>query len=222
MILKDRHVVVTGAGGFLGAAVVAAARREGARITLVDAVPVRGEADGVLLLDLTDAAATAQALRAIGPVDALFHLAGGFDMGQPSHDIPEAAWASMFKINVDTLRHAVTALVPGMIERGTGKIVTIGANAAQRGQAFMGAYCAAKAVVMRLTESLSGELKTKGININGVLPSIIDTPRNRADMPDADPGTWVAPEDLANVICFLGSDAARAVHGALIPVAGLI
>jgi NAD(P)-dependent dehydrogenase (short-subunit alcohol dehydrogenase family) len=86
----------------------------------------------------------------------------------------------------------------------------------------MGAYCAAKAVVMRLTESLSGELKGKGINVNAVLPSIIDTPRNRADMPNADPGTWVAPEDLAQLICFLGSDAARAIHGALIPVTGLI
>jgi NAD(P)-dependent dehydrogenase (short-subunit alcohol dehydrogenase family) len=222
MLLKDKHVVVTGAGGFLGAAVIAVARREGARVTLVDAQPVRHETDGVLRLDLTDAAATIEALRAIGPVDALFHLAGGFDMGQSSYDIPDAVWSSMFKINVDTLRHAVAALVPGMIERHAGKIVTIGANAAHRGQPYMGAYCAAKAVVMRLTESLSGELKGKGINVNAVLPSIIDTPRNRADMPDADPGTWVAPEDLAQLICFLGSDAARAIHGALIPVTGLI
>ena len=86
----------------------------------------------------------------------------------------------------------------------------------------MSAYCAAKSVVMRLTESLSAELKGQGINVNAVLPSMLDTPRNRADMPDADFSRWVSPEDLGNVICFLGSDGARAIHGALVPVSGLL
>ena len=85
----------------------------------------------------------------------------------------------------------------------------------------MGAYLASKSVVMRLTESLSEEVKTAGINVNAVLPTVIDTPRNRADMPSVDPAIWVDPEDLGNVICFLGSDAAKAVHGALVPVNGL-
>jgi NAD(P)-dependent dehydrogenase (short-subunit alcohol dehydrogenase family) len=220
MLLLNKHVVVTGAGGFLGREVVAAARREGARVTLVDALPVAGEAG--VVLDLTDMAATAAALAEIGDVDAVFHLAGGFAMGQPSYEIPQTDWQGMLDINVNTLRSVAAAVVPGMMARGYGKIVTVGALSAQKGQALMGAYCAAKSVVMRLTESLSAELKSKGINVNGVLPSIIDTPKNRADMPDADASQWVAPGDLANVICFLGSDAARAIHGALLPVTGLL
>jgi NAD(P)-dependent dehydrogenase (short-subunit alcohol dehydrogenase family) len=131
-------------------------------------------------------------------------------------------WSGMFAINVTTLRNVVAAVVPGMAARGSGKLVTIGAYSALRGQAQMAAYCAAKASVMRLTESLSAELEVKGINVNGVLPTLIDTPKNRADMPNADFSTWVKPEDLANVICFLGSDSARAVHGALVPVAGML
>ena len=119
------------------------------------------------------------------------------------------------------MQNAVRAAVPGMIERGRGAIVNVGALGALKGQAQMSAYCAAKSVVMRLTESLSAELKHHGVNVNAVLPSMIDTPRNRADMPDADPSLWVSPQDLGNVICFLGSDAARAIHGALLPVAGL-
>ena len=85
----------------------------------------------------------------------------------------------------------------------------------------MGAYTAAKSTVMRLTEALSQEVRAQGVNVNAVLPSLIDTPRNRADMPDADFATWVSPHDLAEVVCFLSSDRARAVHGALVPVVGL-
>ena len=85
----------------------------------------------------------------------------------------------------------------------------------------MGAYCAAKSAVTRLTEAMSAELREHGVNVNCVLPSIIDTPENRAAMPKSDPRHWVAPEDLASVILFLSSDAARAVHGAAIPVTGL-
>ena len=113
------------------------------------------------------------------------------------------------------------AVVPGMIERGGGKIVNVGAFSAQKGQALMGAYGAAKGAVIRLTESMAAELRDKNINVNCVLPSIIDTPENRAAMPDADPARWVAAEDLANVIAFLASDAARAVHDAALPVTGL-
>lgn len=223
MLLSEKHVVVTGAGGALGRTAVDVARAQGARVTLVDAVEVTARpGEQVLKLDLTDSAATMEALAALPAIDALFHITGGFTMGSPSHFIPDNEWSAMFAINVTTLRNVVAAVVPGMVARGAGKLVTIGANAALRGQAKMGAYCAAKASVMRLTESLSAELKGKGINVNGVLPTLIDTPKNRADMPDADFSTWVKPEDLANVICFLGSDAARAVHGVLLPVAGLL
>ena len=113
-----------------------------------------------------------------------------------------------------------TAL-PAMLERGRGRIINIGAGAAAgRAAAGMGAYTASKAGVQRLTESLSDEVKDRGITVNAILPGTIDTPRNRADMPHADFTRWVAPEEIAEVILFLASDAARAVTGAAIPVLG--
>ena len=121
----------------------------------------------------------------------------------------------MFALNVTTLRNMLKAAVPQLLQRGGGSIVNVGAYGAREGQADMSAYCASKSVVMRLTESLANEVRDQGVNVNAVLPTVIDTPANRAGMPDADPSAWVAPEDLANVICFLGSSAAHAVHGAL-------
>ncbi|MBT4488509.1 MAG: SDR family oxidoreductase, partial [Rhodospirillaceae bacterium] len=156
-----------------------------------------------------------------GGIDAVCAVAGGFHMGEPVHDTPGENWDLMYDLNVRTLLHSIQAAVPHMIERGSGKIVTIGANAALKGVPGMGSYCAAKSTVMRLTESMAGELRDKSINVNCVLPSIIDTPVNRADMPDTDPALWVAPSDLASVIMFLCSPQARAIHGALIPVVGL-
>jgi NAD(P)-dependent dehydrogenase (short-subunit alcohol dehydrogenase family) len=108
-----------------------------------------------------------------------------------------------------------------MIEAGGGRIVNVGAFAAQKGAALMGAYVAAKSAVIRITETMSAELRDRGINVNCVLPTIIDTPENRVAMPDADPTRWVAPDDLANAIVFLASNEARAVHGVALPVTGL-
>jgi NAD(P)-dependent dehydrogenase (short-subunit alcohol dehydrogenase family) len=108
-----------------------------------------------------------------------------------------------------------------MIAAGRGKIINVGAIAALSGKANMAAYIASKSAVIRITESMAAELREKGINVNCVLPSTIDTPQNRKDMPKADPKRWVAPEALADVVLFLASDAARAIHGASIPVAGL-
>jgi NAD(P)-dependent dehydrogenase (short-subunit alcohol dehydrogenase family) len=124
-------------------------------------------------------------------------------------------------INARSLIHAAGAVVPHMLKAGHGRIVNVGANAAQKGVARMGAYCAAKGAVIRLTEAMSAELREHGINVNCVLPTIIDTPENRAGIPKADPRRWVAPADLAAVILFLSSDTARAVHGAALPVTGL-
>ncbi|MCK5576044.1 MAG: SDR family oxidoreductase, partial [Sphingomonadales bacterium] len=120
------------------------------------------------------------------------------------------------------LRNMVKGAVPKMIAQGRGTIVNVGANAATSGIASMSTYCASKAVVMRLTESMAGELKDKGINVNAVLPTILDTPTNRADMPDANFSAWVKPEELANVMCFLSSDDASAIHGSLLPVTGRV
>ncbi|MEC8163837.1 MAG: SDR family oxidoreductase, partial [Pseudomonadota bacterium] len=148
-------------------------------------------------------------------------IAGGFHMGEAVHELPKDKWDLMMDLNARTLLNTAEAVVPGMIEAGAGKIVTIGANAARQGMAAMSAYIVAKSAVIRLTESMSAELRGQGINVNCVMPSIIDTPENRAAMPDADPGDWVSPEKLANVILFLCSEEASAVHGAAVPVVGL-
>src|SRR5687768_2548960 len=112
-------------------------------------------------------------------------------------------------------------MVPAMLKAGGGKIVNIGAFAAQRGAVNMGAYVASKSAVIRITETMAAELREKNINVNCVLPTIIDTPDNRSAMPQGDPRRWVSTQDLAAVIVFLASDAARAIHGAAIPVTGL-
>jgi NAD(P)-dependent dehydrogenase (short-subunit alcohol dehydrogenase family) len=175
------------------------------------------------LLEQEDASRVARdAAERFGRIDVLCNLAGGFTMGEAVHETSDRTWNSMFDINARTLLHAVRAVAPGMIERGYGKIVNVGAfSAALRGQAKMGAYLAAKSTVIRLTESMAAELRDKGVNVNCVLPTTLDTPQNRSAMPNADPARWVAPRDLANVIAFLASDDARAVHGAAVPVTGL-
>jgi NAD(P)-dependent dehydrogenase (short-subunit alcohol dehydrogenase family) len=225
MTLAGKRIVITGANGALGRGVGRCAQALGAQAVLLDldfaADLVAGESR-VMRADLGDEAATQACFEQIGTVDALFNLAGGFAMGPRTWEVDEAQWSQMFRINVDTMRNAVRAVLPGMLARGRGAIVNVGALGALQGQGQMSAYCAAKSVVMRLTESLSAELKGQGINVNAVLPSMLDTPRNRADMPDADFSRWVSPEDLGNVICFLGSDGARAIHGALVPVSGLL
>jgi NAD(P)-dependent dehydrogenase (short-subunit alcohol dehydrogenase family) len=175
----------------------------------------------LLALDLAEPGSLARALAHVGRIDALFNVAGGFAMGETVYDAHGAEWDAMFRINVTTLRHSLQAVIPRMIGQRRGAVVNVGALSALKGAANMSAYAASKSAVLRLTESLSAEVRKQGINVNAVLPSVLDTPANRAAMPDADPSKWVAPADLASVICFLGSDAARAIHGALIPVAGL-
>lgn len=228
MNLTAKTVVITGANGGLGRVVADKARSLGAKLVLLDVAFAPEQLQDVgpdvrkFAVDLTSAEATRACFDQIGAFDVVFNLAGGFTMGPAVHEISEADWDFLFKMNVTTLHNVVRAAVPTLVARGRGAIVNVGALGALKGAGHMGAYAASKSVVMRLTESMSEELKNKGINVNAVLPSLIDTPRNRADMPDADFSKWVAPEDLANVICFLASDAARAVHGALVPVTGLV
>lgn len=219
--LDQRQIIITGGSGALGRAVVSKAVALGAKVFSFDLA--NGDIDGVTyhVVDLLDSKAVSEAVANIGPVDALFNLAGGFSMGPQVQDNDSDEWQRMFAMNVDTLRNMVQAVVPGMQQAGYGKIVNVGALGALQGAAGMGSYIAAKSAVMKLTETLSEELKTQGINVNAVLPSMIDTPANRQAMPDADPSQWVATDDLANAICFLGSDAATAIHGALLPVRGL-
>lgn len=224
-----RTVLITGAAGNLGRAVAQTFVNRGDRLVLVDlqqdrltaAFSASTEKQRLLAVDLLDRDATHAAVSAVGYVDVLCHLAGGFRMGEPVHAMSDQTLDFLLDINARTLVHIAAAVVPPMLARGSGKIVTIGANSAGRGLAQMGAYVAAKSSLIRLTEAMSAELREHGINVNCVLPSVIDTPENRSAMPDADPSKWVAPQDLASVIAFLASDAARAVHGACVPVVGL-
>ena len=233
MTSNPRTIVITGAAGNLGMAVAQVFANEGAQLVLLDRAPI-GEAALVKLapaqclpiaLDLCDAAqvaaAVAQALARFGRIDVLCNLTGGFAMGDAVHATSDSTWDFLHDMNVRTLRNTSRAVVPQMLRQGGGKIVNVGAYSAQRGLAHMGAYTAAKSEVLRLTEAMAAELRAKNINVNCVLPSILDTPQNRADMPDADPARWVSPHDLAQVIAFLASDAARAIHGAAVPVTGL-
>jgi len=166
-------------------------------------------------------AAVAKAIQRFGQIDVLCNLAGGFAMGEPVHEIDAKTWAHMMELNAGSVLRVSHAVVPGMLARKSGKIDNIGAYSALSGKAQMGAYIAAKSAVIRLTESMAAELRDAGINVNCILPSIIDTPENRAAMPKANPQKWVAPEALADVILFLTSPAARAIHGAALPVVGL-
>lgn len=220
-MLNGKSIIITGANGALGRVVVDTTIEQGASVISMDRVFDR-DRDGVrqIVIDLTDAEAIAEALTEIDSIDGLFNIAGGFAMGPAVHETQASEWEVMFAMNVVTARNMCAAVVPKMLTVGRGTIVNVGAMSAREGQGNMGAYCVAKSTVMRLTESLSKELRQLGINVNAVVPSIIDTPINRDDMPDADYSKWVAPGELAEVICFLGSDAARAMHGALVPVVG--
>ncbi len=219
-MLQDKTLIITGAGGALGRAAVTAATAHGARVLEFD---LAFDADGEnrYVVDLTRPEVVAGCVAEAGDVDAVLNIAGGFDMGPAVHETSAEQWQRMHDMNVLTLRNMVAAVVPGMIERGRGAIVNVGALSAREGQSGMGAYVAAKSTVMRLTETMAKELRGHGINVNAVLPSIIDTAANREAMADADFSKWVTPADLAEVMCFLASDGARAVHGALVPVAGL-
>jgi NAD(P)-dependent dehydrogenase (short-subunit alcohol dehydrogenase family) len=230
--MKGKTIVVSGGFGNLGGAVAQAASDRGASVAALDVAPTPpvGLAERLgpraLLLggvDLASAEAARRAMEAVvarfGRLDALINIAGGFRW-ETVEGGDAATWDLLFAMNVKTALNASKAAIPHLLESGAGRIVNVGANSAMRAAAGMGAYAASKAGVHRLTESLAEELKNRGVTVNAVLPSIIDTPANRAEMPKAAFDRWVAPADLAAVILFLASDEARAVTGALIPVTG--
>ena len=226
-------VMVTGAAGNLGRAVAAAFAAAGANLVLVDMqrglLEQRyGPEDGQRLFSPANLmeqdqvqAAVQVAIARFGRIDVLCNLAGGFRMGDAVHATPDSTWDFLLDINARTLLHTSRAVVPHMLERGGGRIVNVGAISASRAEAAKGAYNASKMTVIRLTETMAAELRERGVNVNCVLPSTLDTPDNRAAMPDADPSRWVPLADLAAVIVFLASDAAKSVHGAALPVTGL-
>lgn len=222
-----RNIVVTGGMGVLGQAVVRRLIADGARIAVLDRVPPsNGSLDASFVLgniDLSDEAgcadAFARAHAALGKLDSVINVAGGFAWEKMEGGSLDT-WDRMYHMNVRTAVASCRAALPYLLESGFGRIVNVGALAAQKAGVGMGAYAAAKSGVARLTESLAEELKDRGITVNAVLPSIIDTPANRTDMPEADVSRWVAPDKLAGVIAFLLSDDASVVTGACLPVGG--
>jgi NAD(P)-dependent dehydrogenase (short-subunit alcohol dehydrogenase family) len=226
--MDGKVVVVTGALGALGKVVVEAALAQHVKVAGVDhaasqmpATATRMELGGVDLSDSTQAKKAIDAVAShFGKVDALINIAGGFAFEAIAEGDPKT-WQRMYALNVLTALNTSRSALPYLAASAAGRIVNIGAMGALQAGAGMGPYAASKAGVHRLTEALAAEWKGK-ITVNAVLPSTIDTAANRASMPKADFTKWVTPQELANVILFLASDAAGAVTGALIPVSGRV
>jgi NAD(P)-dependent dehydrogenase (short-subunit alcohol dehydrogenase family) len=228
----SHRVVITGAAGALGAAVARAFLTAGAKLALIDRAaashdPLKGAAESHVFLegiDLTDPAEARRAMDAaaskLGGIDVLVNIAGGFRW-ETIADGSLETWDFLYSINLKTALCACKAALTHL-PADRGRIINVGAAAAAQAGSGMGAYAASKAGVAKLTEALAEELKDRGVNVNAVLPTIIDTPSNRADMPKADFARWVEPEALADVIVFLSSHAARAITGASILVSGRV
>ncbi len=232
MAIGETVVVITGAFGALGAAVSHAFGQTGARLALIDVAQPSAEiqrefsAAGHMLLggvDLADVESTRKVMAAIamrfGGIDVLVNIAGGFRWEKIA-DGDVATWDALYSMNLRSAFVSCKSALPAMLERGGGRIINIGAGAAAKAGLGMGAYAASKAGVQRLTEALAEELKDQHITVNALLPNIIDTPRNRLDMPKADFSRWVSPAAIAKLIVFLASAEAAAITGAAIPVNG--
>lgn len=231
---EGQVVLITGAAGNLGAAAASAFRTRGARLVLVErtgAKLVRAygavEPPDLLLVgdvDLTDAAAwqaiVARAVERFGGVDALVHTVGAYRGGKTLAEEDLATWGTLFDANVRSALLACRAVLPGMLARGHGRIVTVASRDALLAEPGAAAYSAAKAALLRMTESLAAETRGRGVTANCILPAAVDTPQNRAGL---DPSAWsgLVPGDaIADVIVFLASPAARALNGAAIPIYG--
>jgi NAD(P)-dependent dehydrogenase (short-subunit alcohol dehydrogenase family) len=228
MNLTGKVLVVTGSDGALGQAVASTLSRYGALLALLSHArePAAGAPAGAVQyggVDLTREDAVRAVMQRVagdaGRLDGLINIAGGFRWEKIAGGTLET-WDSMYQLNVKTAVVACQAALPFLPSGG--RIVNVGAWGALKAAAGMGAYAASKAGVAKLTEALAAELKDRGITVNAILPSILDTPKNRLDMPQADFSRWVTPVEAAEVIAFLVSDEARAVTGALIPVVGRV
>jgi NAD(P)-dependent dehydrogenase (short-subunit alcohol dehydrogenase family) len=228
-----RVAVVTGASGALGGALVRRLLAAGAAVAALDRDRARalaahqdvGERFSAHGADLADAAAVERAVAEIvahhGRVDHLFNIAGAFAAGGPVESAGLDLWRRMMDANFHSALNVCRALVPVMKGQGGGTIVNVGSRASLAADAGAGAYSVAKTAVLRLTEALAAEGKRAGVRVNCLLPGTLDTPANRAAMPDAEVSGWVDPEALIDVALFLSGPGARAVHGAALPVFGL-
>jgi NAD(P)-dependent dehydrogenase (short-subunit alcohol dehydrogenase family) len=226
---SGKVIAVTGAFGALGSAVAATLAGFGAQVARLDHAAVPAGFPPASLsyggLDLADDATAAavikEIIQATGRLDALVNIAGGFRFEKLEQGTLEI-WDSQYRTNLRSAVACCKAALPHLLESANGRIINIGALGAVKAGAGMGAYAASKAGIAKLTEALADELKDRGVTVNAVLPSTLDTPRNRRDMPDADFSRWVAPTAVAEAIAFLISDSAAAITGTLLPVAGRV
>jgi NAD(P)-dependent dehydrogenase (short-subunit alcohol dehydrogenase family) len=225
--MQGKRLLITGGTGALGSAVTSEALARGAEVTVSYVVDAEakaleqalGKSDRLSLVraDVGDEEAVRNVIGAMPSIDALIHIVGGFTMG-PTHEIELDAWRRHVDLNLTTTFLCCKHALARMRERGYGRIVTVGSRAVVEPMAEAAAYSASKAAVVALTRVIAAETKGTGITANCVLPSIIDTPANRAAM--GQPKGWVSPSSLAGVICFLASEAAADIRGAALPVYG--
>lgn len=231
MNLTNKRVAITGASGSLGTAIVKAVRAAGASVAAIDRHSAAEELrslSGVELLggfDLGKAEDAANAVREaasrLGGLDGLVNVAGTFRWETVEAGSAET-WDLLYRVNLATAVNASRAAIPFLSKSGAGRIVSIGAAGALKASAGMGAYAASKAGVIKLTEALAEETKARGVTVNAVLPSIIDTPANRTDMPTAKFENWVRAEQIGDLVVFLLSEHASAITGAAIPIVGRV
>ena len=230
----DQVVLITGAAGNVGRATAAAFARRDARLALFDRNADRlaglqeelggGVESHSFVVDLIDPESVRTQVETahehFGRLDVLANIAGGFSMGPPLHETSDEDWELMFDLNTRSVFYMSREVVPYMLAADYGRIVNVGARAALKGVGTMGPYCASKAAVITLTEALADEHRKGPINVNCILPGTVDTPENRAAMPDADHSKWVPTTDLAEAIVFLSGPSSRSVSGAALPVYG--
>ena len=236
MKLRDCCVAITGGTGALGTAVCKAYLRQGCNVAIpfifdheIEGFEKEiGDLKSRVTLIRTSVTAEAEVnscfqtvLDKFGKLDVLVNIVGGFMGGIPVSEMGVEDWDAMMNLNLKSAFLCCRCILPHMKERKSGKIVNVSARAGLSGVAGMSAYCVSKGGVRVLTESVAEEVKDLGINVNAIMPSIIDTSANREAMPDENHSLWVSPTDIAKVILFLTSDDASIINGAAIPVYGL-
>jgi NAD(P)-dependent dehydrogenase (short-subunit alcohol dehydrogenase family) len=232
----DRTVLITGGTGALGTAVTSRFLEDGYRVATTWVV--RAEADALeeslgplgedrrLLVetDVTDAesiaAAASRIAQDLGPVDVLVHLVGAWKGGEHVHEHSVESWDRMMELNLKSAFLCCRAVLPSMLERGWGRIVLVSSRTARQGRSGQAGYAVAKAGVAILAETIAEETRGTSVTANVIAPSTLDTPANRRAMPDADPGRWVSPGDVAASIAYLASEEAGQLRGAWLPVYG--
>jgi NAD(P)-dependent dehydrogenase (short-subunit alcohol dehydrogenase family) len=225
--MSDATIVVTGGTGGLGSAVTRVFLDAGWRVV----VPWIAERElervqeherlSLVRADLFDAGEVAGVFEAAGPsLRALVNLVGGFAEHGRIHETPVETFEEQLRLNLRPTYLCAAAAVPAMLTGGGGAIVCVSSRAARSPFPGAAGYIVSKAAVLALVDALNAEYRKDGIRVNAVLPSVIDTPFNRASMPDADFDTWVHPDEIARVIAFLCSDDASVTSGAHVPVYG--